>query len=232
LNHQTWHTANIAFGIITGLFVLLISGCDMEPEREPEPAVPVVMTLETTGISNTSVISGGKVLSVGSLPVTARGVCWNREGSPTVTDLKTIEGSGTGTFASIIEGLEEATGYFVRAYAINPVGIAYGGQEYFVTSTIPTIVTAGVTDITATTAVCGGDVLFCGGASVIVRGVCWNTAGNPTLNDTKTLNGKNIGPYISSLTGLSENTRYYVRAYATNRIGTAYGQEISFFTTR
>ncbi len=232
LNHQTWHIVKIIPGIILGLFALVIAGCDKEPEELHPPALPVVMTLETTGISGTSAISGGKVVSVGTLPLTSRGGCWNRAGWPTINDLKTDDGMGAGTFTSMMEGLEEATAYYVRAYAINPVGIAYGGQEYFVTSTIPTVVTAIVTDITATSAVCGGEVVFCGGASVTVRGICWNNAGNPTTNDLKTLNGKNIGVFRSVLTGLSESTMYYVRAYATNSIGTAYGPERSFSTTR
>jgi hypothetical protein len=232
MNHQIWHPTKKNLRLILGLATFIISGCTKVPEELPTPEIPVVMTFETTGISATSAISGGKVLSVGSLPLTSRGVCWNRDGWPTINDLKTDDGKGSGSFTSFLEDLEEATAYFVRAYAINPVGIAYGSQEYFITSTIPTVVTAKVSEITATSAVGGGEVLFCGGPSVTVRGVCWNTTGNPTINDLKTLDGKNIGVFRSLLTGLSEGATYYIRAYATNSIGTAYGSEKSFSTTR
>jgi len=158
MNHQIWHPPIITLVIILGLATFIIPGCKKAPEELPTPEIPVVMTLETTGISATSAISGGKVVSVGSLPLTSRGVCWNLEGLPTINDRKSDGGNGSGIFTSFLEGLEEATGYFVRAYAINPIGIAYGGQEYFVTNTIPTVATAGVTGITATTAVGGGEV--------------------------------------------------------------------------
>ena len=209
---------------------MLVPGCRSEPEPLDEPVLPVVLTLETTGISANAAVSGGKIVVAGSAAVTSRGVCWNRDGNPTVTDSRTIDGNGTGTFTSIMEGLGEATSYFVRAYAISEVGIAYGGQEYFTTNTIPTVETADVTDITSTGAITGGKVVFCGGASVSVRGVCWGTAENPTVAGQKTKDGKNTGSFRSALTGLLPGNVYYVRAYATNSVGTGYGNQLRFTT--
>lgn len=100
------------------------------------------------------------------------------------------------------------------------------------TSTIPTVETSDVTEITGTTAVSGGRVIVCGGPSVVSRGVCWSTAENPTITDSKTMDGKNIGSFRSALTRLSANTTYYVKAFATNSIGTAYGIQKSFTTSR
>ena len=222
--------SEITIGIIAYLLGILIPGCEKQHEQPSQPALPVIITLETTGISATTAVSGGKVISTGSVPLTSRGVCWNRDGNPTITDRKTADGNGSGTFTSIIEGLEEATPYFVRAYAINPVGIAYGGQEYFTTSTIPTVETSEVTDITATSAISGGKVVFCGGASVSSRGVCWSTRENPTITDAKTKDGKNTGSFRSVLTGLLTGTVYYARAYASNSIGTGYGLQVRFTT--
>ena len=95
----------------------------------------------------------------------------------------------------------------------------------------PVVITAEVTDITITSAVCGGEVVSGGDAVVVVRGVCWNTSGQPTVSDTYTMDGINIGNFTSSLSNLESNTTYYVRAYATNAQGvTAYGKEVSFTT--
>lgn len=96
--------------------------------------------------------------------------------------------------------------------------------------TLPTISTSAMSSITATTAFSGGNISSDGGESVTARGVCWSTSINPTIADSKTTDGNGIGTFTSSITGLIPNTSYYVRAYATNIVGTAYGNEISFTT--
>ena len=95
---------------------------------------------------------------------------------------------------------------------------------------LPIVTTNNATDITAFAASCGGNVTFDGGSSVIARGVCWSTSHNPTIGNSHTSNGTGIGYFTSNLTGLSPNTTYYVRAYATNILGTAYGNEVPFTT--
>ncbi|MDD4033536.1 MAG: FISUMP domain-containing protein, partial [Bacteroidales bacterium] len=95
---------------------------------------------------------------------------------------------------------------------------------------LPSVSIGIVTDITTITATCGGNVTADGGAAVTARGVCWSTSENPTTSDSKTTNGTDLGAYIGNITGLSPNTTYYVRAYATNANGTAYGQQKSFRT--
>jgi len=92
----------------------------------------------------------------------------------------------------------------------------------------PAVITAAVTNFTATSAACGGNVIDDNGYSVIARGVCWSTSPNPTIADNHTSEGGGTGEFTSSITGLIEGTTYYVRAYATNSEGTAYGEEISF----
>lgn len=94
----------------------------------------------------------------------------------------------------------------------------------------PTVSTASVTGITALTATGGGNVTNDGGATVTSRGVCWNTTGNPTTANSKTIDGAGTGSFTSQMTGLSPSTTYYVRAYATNSAGTAYGSQ-QIFTT-
>lgn len=84
--------------------------------------------------------------------------------------------------------------------------------------------------ITDSTAISGGNIINDGGASVTVRGVCWSTSPNPTVNDSHTNNGSGAGSFSSNITGLSINTVYYVRAYATNSQGTSYGEQKVFTT--
>lgn len=95
----------------------------------------------------------------------------------------------------------------------------------------PTIQTVSASNITSTSAQTGGNVIDEGGASVTIRGVCWSTSANPTLSNSYTQNGSGTGSFSSTLTGLTDNTKYYVRAYATNSQGTGYGEEVSFVTS-
>lgn len=95
---------------------------------------------------------------------------------------------------------------------------------------LPTVVTTAVSNINGSTASVGYDVTSDGGVPVTARGVCWATTQNPTIFNSKTANGAGTGEFTSSITGLTTNTTYYVRAYATNPAGTRYGSQVSFKT--
>jgi len=195
--------------------------------------VPTVTTSGITNITGTSATGGGNITSQGSSSVEARGVCWSTSSNPTTSDSHTTDGSGTGSFPSNITGLTANTPYYVRAYAINSVGTAYGSQESFTTTssgTVPTVSTNSITNITETTAIGGGNVTVQGSSSVTARGVCWSTLSNPTTSDSHTTDGSGTGSFMSNITGLIGHTPYYVRAYAINSEGTAYGDEVIFTT--
>jgi uncharacterized protein (TIGR02145 family) len=93
---------------------------------------------------------------------------------------------------------------------------------------LPVLTTAAITDITHNTAKSGGNITSDGGSEVIARGVCWSTHETPTISDNITTDGTGVGSFVSNVSGLSVNTVYYVRAYATNSTGTGYGNTISF----
>ncbi len=95
----------------------------------------------------------------------------------------------------------------------------------------PQVITTEIFDITSNSATSGGNVISYGGSNVTARGVCWSTSVNPTIDDSHTIDGSGVGVYSSYLTGLISSTTYYVRAYATNSAGTAYGNQISFTTS-
>jgi len=97
-------------------------------------------------------------------------------------------------------------------------------------ATLPSLSTTPVTNITSTTATSGGAISDDGGATIIANGLCWGTSENPTISDSKTSDNVSNGHFVSNITGLNGGTNYYVRAYATNAVGTAYGSAVSFLT--
>jgi pectinesterase len=194
---------------------------------------PAIKTTDATYISTTFVSTGGTVTNDGGADVTARGVCWNTNGSPTTANSKLEGGSGVGQYTSSVTGLTANTKYYLRAYATNSAGISYGNEITFTTlaaKVVPTVTTTAVTSILAKTAASGGSVTEWGGDPVTARGICWSTKSNPTVSDSKTVNGQDLGSFTSMMSDLKPNTVYYVRAYATNGIGSGYGNEVSFTT--
>ncbi|MBQ6071389.1 MAG: leucine-rich repeat protein, partial [Bacteroidales bacterium] len=124
----------------------------------------------------------------------------------------------------------DVTGLVMRYGNIIQIVPCSNGDIVF--AALPTITTNNVSNISDFAATCGGNVTSDGGAAVTARGVCWSTNHNPTIADAHTIDGVDTGSFTSSLTGLASNTTYYVRAYATNSVGTAYGDEVSFTTER
>jgi hypothetical protein len=120
----------------------------------------------------------------------------------------------------------------VRAYAVNSAGTAYGNEVTFTTPpTTPTLTTTAISNITNTTASSGGNISSDGGSAITARGICWSTSSGPTTSNSRTVNGTGLGAFSSNLNFLASGVTYYVRAYATNAIGTSYGNEISFTTS-
>ena len=232
---------------------------------KPEAEKPTVVTTSVEDVTETTAKVVGQVTADGGADVTERGVCWNTESNPEITNNRIVEGTGLGTFTAEVTDLESNTTYYVRAYAINEKGTSYGEEKNFTTKEIEepgepeepgddepedpenpeepgddddpevpvvvTVTTYEVTDITINSAVCGGEVAMEGEAVIVARGVCYGTNQNPTIEDSKTTDGEGVGAFTSNITELSQNTTYYVRAYAVNEMGVAYGEEVSFSTT-
>ncbi len=199
------------------------------------PVVPAVSTLAVSNILQTSATGGGMVTSEGGAGVTARGVCWSTTPNPTISDSYTTDGTGSGTFSSTLSSLTPSTLYHVRAYATNFVGTSYGNEVTFYSqnANFPIVTTSPVNNITSTSAFSGGNVISTGGDPTLINlGVCWKTSPNPTIADYHTPGGYGMGTgtFISMLNLLLTSTTYYVRAFATNSFGTAYGQEYNFTT--
>ena len=125
------------------------------------------------------------------------------------------------------------TNYTYRVYSFNKVGKStnYSNEVSIKTINVPTLTTTAITDISVNSAKSGGSISSDGSSSITAKGVVWGTAINPTIAlSTKTSDGTGTGAFSSSISGLAANTKYYVRAYATNSAGTSYGNELSFTT--
>ena len=196
--------------------------------------LPTLSTDTVTYISTTFATSGGTISNDGNAAITAKGVCWNTATAPTITNNLTTDGATSAKYSSSITGLIAGTKYFVRAYATNSAGTAYGNEVSFTTLTTlsaPTVTTDSISDIVNTTATGNGKVTEWGGSAISDRGICWGTATDPTLaNDYNSIGGGSTGAFTTQIGGLKLGTIYYVRAYATNSTGTGYGQSISFTT--
>lgn len=193
---------------------------------------PKLATSQVLNIKSDSATVVGFIVAAGD-GFSERGVCYDIAAAPTTDKSKAIYTgeSSIATFNVKIGGLSYATTYYARAYAINASGTIYGEEVSFTTlPVVPTINTEVISSITGNSAAGGGNVTISGGADVTARGICYGITHNPTVTGSKTADGTGTGAFTSSLTSLSGNTLYYVRAYATNSAGTGYGTEVSFST--
>ena len=183
----------------------------------------------TTATVEGTIIEFGKGIS-------EYGHCWSLSLNPTyeaTTRTAFGERKATGAFRSELGELSPGTTYFIRAYAINHNDeVVYGDNLEITTLSldIPTLETSPISAITPNSASSGGNIVDDGGAPITARGVCWNTTENPTTSNSFTADGNGIGSYTSEITDLECNTAYFVRAYATNSVGTSYGSQVSFNT--
>lgn len=198
-------------------------------KEEQQPALPQPETQAVSNITATTARSGVIIAVEGDGEVTAGGICWSTAAMPTVEDDKTNNAISSGTFGSQMTGLTPNTPYFVRSYATTVVGTAYGEQLTFTTQmlTVPTVSTTSIT-ITGASTASGEYAVNESEAEITSRGICWNTTGSPTIANSKTTDGSGSGTFTSSMTGLVAGTIYFGRAYATNSVGTSYGNEIVF----
>lgn len=217
---------------INGQTLRLVNG--LPTWGEPGYALPMVTTTEASNVLQTGATSGGNVIATGYSDITARGVCWSTNQNPTTADNKTTESAGIGTFTSTLSGLVTNTTYYMRAYATNSAGTAYGNQvafKTFLNVVFPTVTTNSITNITANAVTSGGNVTGTGGGEVTERGVCWSDHQNPVITDSKTSDGNGTGQFQSQIIGLIPGV-YFVRAFATNSAGTGYGNMVTVTTEK
>ena len=188
--------------------------------------LPVVETNEEATSTALIINAGGNVVDNGGFSVTDRGICWSATNTePTITDKFVSGGKGNGSFSVALQELTPATKYYLRAYATNENGTSYGKVINVMTKDGLPIVSTVETTATSTTISSGGNITDDGGYNIITRGVCYSTTNSePTIEDNYTTNGVGSGSFATIITNVTISTTYYVRAYATNSIGTGYGE--------
>ena len=181
--------------------------------------LPTIANTTVFNIKTTRATCSGSFTSDGGFAITARGICWSTSPDPTIDNLHVNLGTGLGDFETDLTNLQPNT------------SIAYSEPCIFTTlSGYPTVVTTLVSDITSQSAIAGGNVTSDGEFPVLQRGVCFSTTPLPTTADSHTTDGAGTGSFVSHLSNLSPGTTYYYRAYATNVIGTTYGEQFIFVT--
>ncbi len=195
----------------------------------------VVSTGGLSEISARTAVISGNINDLGAPNPTQHGFCWSTTELPTIADNVSKEGVADmqGAFTSNISGLSPDMSYYIRAYATNNAGTSYGEQVLFTTEPVyPEVMTLQVSDVTSTTVTANGRITELGVPNLAEHGFCWSTTGSPTINDSKSEEGSAdaTGVYSSTISGLTANTTYTLRAYAISSEGTVYGQQISFTT--
>lgn len=196
--------------------------------------MPTMGNSSVSNVTTNSATLSGNIVSAGTGTVKERGFCLSTTKTPTIADSCIAAGSGIGSFNYTLTELEDGVTFYVRAYATSEVGTAYGEVISFTTASeqLPIVTTLETSNITTNSATLNGNLKSEGSSAVTAKGFCYSTTTQtPTLLDNAiTAIGSNLGSYSSSLTNLTEGTTYYIRAYATNGKGTAYGDVVSFKT--
>ncbi|MBR4218232.1 MAG: T9SS type A sorting domain-containing protein [Bacteroidales bacterium] len=200
---------------------------------ETQKQMPTVTTDKVDDIESVAATIYGTVVSDGYDSVSVRGFCWDINPNPTKETHVLAAGAGLGVFSGKIEGLTSGVTYYVRAFADNSCGTAYGNEMTFTTTqkSLPVVRTLSVGSITYESATFYGEVVSDGGDAVTAYGVCWGLQMNPTIESGSfKAVGSGTGSFSAKLEGLEAEKMYYARAYATNSQGTVYGDNLPFKT--
>jgi hypothetical protein len=213
------------------IIIVLAAGCTKEDSNEV--TLPVVTTLNVSGITSTTAVCRGNITSDGGADITARGICWSITPDPTIADYKSNDGSvGTGGYWCNIFGLTGNTTYYVRAYATNSAGTGYGDGKSFSTSALSEYATTqAATDVTSSAAILNAmvnanylttDVYFEYGTST--------SYGNLIMASPGSVTGDINTNVTTQLTGLTALTTYHFRVKIVNSSGIGFGNDMTFTT--
>ena len=241
--HAIVSREGLSAGSYTSSITISTEGGDIVIPVKMEVATksaPTVTLEEVTDISYSSAVGNGTIVSVGSSKAFRYGFCVSEKNQqPTVDDTVFNLGdcSEPKSFSGTVNNLKSMTTYYIRAFAENQEGISYSSAKQFTTSDLPKmpeVATGEVSEITQNTAVVGGSVSNLGNVSKLkAHGHVWNTTGSPTLKNGESTDLGELASttsFSSTLENLEPGTKYYVKAYATNDKGTAYGAEVTFTT--
>lgn len=195
-----------------------------------DPVAPTVTTQAASGVGINSATLNAEVNGQNSSTIGIFEYGLSAEYGSTVTaDQNPVAGYTNTSVSKTISGLLSNATYHFRVVGHNDAGISSGNNMFFTTKgVLPTVITQNINSIQGNSAIGGGEVIDQGSDEVTARGVCWSESPAPTTNDSCTIDDSGPGAFQSLISNLSTNTSYYVRAYATNTLGTSYGPEQTF----
>ena len=186
----------------------------------------------------TSILVSGKLLETGGMPIINIGIAMSTNYNPTINDAKQIIQidfplAAGDPMAFFLDKLSIGVKYHLRIFATNFIGTSYS-QDTTITPTPPTtpiLSTSIISEIKGSSAMTGGKIISDGRSPITAKGVVWSKSSNPTIElSNKTIDGQGTIEYSSRILGLEVKTQYHIRAYATNQVGTSYGDEYVFVT--
>jgi len=196
--------------------------------------LPLITTSSISDTTATSATSGGIISNEGGSPIIMRGIIWDTLTNPTtLLTTKTNDGIGIGSFMSIISNLLPNKIYYVRSYAINEKGVAYGNQVSFRSKVaLPSISTSPASNITYNSTRLSGTVYSDGGSILFSKGFCYSLNSLPEISNSNVITSSDItiGDYFLNVIDLLPNTTYYARSFAKNISGTIYGNVVTWST--
>jgi hypothetical protein len=217
------------------LFLIVFESCKTEEKILVKENPPIVLTMAASQITLMNATLNGEVAEEGFAPVTDRGFVYSdKNTNPSFNDIKLQSGSGKGIYSIGLDKLTINTKYYLKAYAINTKGIAYGSIVNFTTGdySLSSLNTLTPENILYTSVDLKGIVKNDGGSVVTERGFCLSQKPSPTINDLKIIVGSGLGNFNYKVDKLNDDSKYYVRTYAINVKGVAYGDEMNFVTKK
>jgi Fibrobacter succinogenes major domain (Fib_succ_major). len=201
-------------------------GCKKDEDNE---SLPTLVTLGVSNITNTSVVSGVEIKDKGEYEIIRQGLCWSTLQNPTIADSHVTDNLVSDSFSATVTGLLPNTKYYLRAFATNYKSTGYGNEIVFqTTGSTPVLETNSVVVKTYNSIACGGMITSDAGGQIVSKGVCWSENPEPSITDSKAVSTQEGNTYSCFVQNLKSNTKYYIRAYATNSVGTNYGSVKSF----
>jgi len=220
------------YNILLLLFILTSCSNNTDDENNSDCTyTPTLFTQEVSNIMETSAEFNGQIIApTCESTVTSQGFVYAKTTLPKTDDF-VVEVSGENISSDVID-LERNTKYYMRTFFVNPTGVYYGNQIEITTAIGEiNITTKTIENVTYNSAKSGGIIVDDGDGTILNKGVSWSTSPSPTVDDSKIEDNLENYDFNSEITGLSEDTTYYLRAYATNENGTNYGNEKTFKTS-
>lgn len=199
----------------------------------PVNSKPIISNPYYSSITTSSLYFSAFVSDDGGLAITEKGIVWSTSANPTTSlSSKFVSTTNSSSISNFINGLSPNTTYYIKAYATNELGTNYGNEISITTLPLstPKVSSTNYYSITSNSVTCYANISDNGGSAIISNGLVWSTTPNPTINLTTKTPSTNTSNINNTITGLLPNTTYYIKAYATNALGTSYGNEVSIKT--